>query len=489
MLERTGDKDELAALLSRQIDAAKDRGDAPSIASLALRLGQLLEQRDRSEARSVYYTGLDWDPASRPLLDALLGLLDGDDDATERADVTERRLAVEQGPNAEAMALALWQTRMDMGDETAAERALETRIPRVSVERDAARAARGALPGPQRLGEARRTACPRRERAPGPRGTPHAAARGSEPLANRARRSALRGEGARARAGDARRTIRRSSTSTSTPWSRPAIRPPRPRRWVSRSSSRTQTRRAVPLCWGRARASARSMGEGDGAREDLEAAFALEPEPYASALGARLEVACEAASDAASVRDLRLRQAHVLPYAGESERARTILAELVKQDPKDREALETLANLEVALERWDAASATLRRLVGVVEGDAAIDAALRLADACERAGRPGDARGALERARAASPRHAGIDRTAREDSTSSPARGASWPTWRCRTPRRAAMWPSGSRDSSARAAFSSSTPANRRRPSTRSTRRALFAPPIRTASASSRTRC
>ena len=103
--------------------------------------------------------------------------------------------------------------------------------------------------------------------------------------------------------------------------------------------------------------------------------------------------------------------------ASRSERA-TILAELVKQDPKDREALETLANLEVALERWDAASATLRRLVGIVEGDAAVDAALRLADACERAGRPGDARGALERARLASPQHADRDARASRGSTS-----------------------------------------------------------------------
>ena len=65
ILERTGKSDELAALLSRQIDSAKDRGDAASIASLALRLGRLLEQRDRAEARNVYYTGLDWEAGSQ----------------------------------------------------------------------------------------------------------------------------------------------------------------------------------------------------------------------------------------------------------------------------------------------------------------------------------------------------------------------------------------------------------------------------------------
>ena len=152
-------------------------------------------------------------------------------------------------------------------------------------------------------------------------------------------------------------------------------------------------------------------GDGEGALQDLEGAFSLEPEAHATAFNERLESAREAAAeagDAATVRAMRLRQAHVLPFAGDSERARAILGDLIKQDPKDREALETLANLEVALERWDAASATLRRLVGIEEGDGAVDAALRLADACERAGRPSDARGALERARLVAPQNRAV---------------------------------------------------------------------------------
>jgi tetratricopeptide (TPR) repeat protein len=80
-----------------------------------------------------------------------------------------------------------------------------------------------------------------------------------------------------------------------------------------------------------------------------------------------------------------------------------VLGELVRQDPKDRAALRTLASLEVALERWDLASAALRRLVGIEEGEAVIDTALSLADACERAGRIADARGGLERARMVAP--------------------------------------------------------------------------------------
>src|SRR5207248_2911974 len=80
-----------------------------------------------------------------------------------------------------------------------------------------------------------------------------------------------------------------------------------------------------------------------------------------------------------------------------------VLVDLLKHDAKDRDALRGLARLEESAERWDAASATYRRLVALEEGAAVVETALRLADACERAGRLGDARGGLERARIAAP--------------------------------------------------------------------------------------
>jgi golgin subfamily B member 1 len=410
VLERTGESDELAGLLSRQIDSAKDRGDAASVASLASRLGHLLEQRDRVEARAVYYTGLDWQPANGSLLDALLRLLDGEEDAAERADVMERRLAVEQGPNAESMAFALAQARTDLGDEGAAERALELgyRAHPVSqalrdrleaVYRSRAEWAKlaelcvldaSARANPEeRVERFREAATLWRNELNDPRAAANALALAravtpDDPTLLYEHVNAL------VDAGDPSAATEQLGAA------------------IERPAEETGVRAALLG----ARSSIRAtMGESDGALEDLEAAFALEPEPYAEALGRRLEEACAAASAASEVelvRNLRLRQAHVLAFAGDSERARAILAELVKQDPRDREALETLANLEVALERWDAASATLRRLVGIEEGEAAVEAALRLADACERAGRPGDARGALERARLVAPQHPAV---------------------------------------------------------------------------------
>jgi tetratricopeptide (TPR) repeat protein len=87
-----------------------------------------------------------------------------------------------------------------------------------------------------------------------------------------------------------------------------------------------------------------------------------------------------------------------------------MLGDLLRHDPKDRQALRTLAILEGALERWEASSAAWRRLVGLEEGEAAIEAAIALAEACEQAGRPGDARGVLERACLGNPH----DRTVRD---------------------------------------------------------------------------
>ena len=77
------------------------------------------------QARNVYYTGLDWEPKNRELLDALVSLLADGDDAAERADVLERRLALEQGPAAESMANELAHIRDELGDPQGAQRAIE----------------------------------------------------------------------------------------------------------------------------------------------------------------------------------------------------------------------------------------------------------------------------------------------------------------------------------------------------------------------------
>jgi len=411
ILERTGDREGLVELLGRQIDAAKDRSDASAVASLALRLGALLETTDRVEARNVYYAGLDWEPNSMGLLDALLRMLEGDEDAAERADVLERRLAMEVGPAAEEMALALRAARVELGDPAGAQRALDLGFracPASSALRglleDAYRGGSdweklaelyvldaGARVDPgERLSRLKEAAALWRTEL---HDLPNAAsvlrlARDVAPDDSSLLREHVE---VLVEADDRASAIEEVSAA------------------LDRLAADDAARAPVLAMRASLRA---SDGDAQGALEDLEAAFAIDRERYAGALAAALGSAREAAgsADPRRARDLRIREARVLPYAGEADAARAILGELVRHNPKDREALGTLASLETALGRWDAAGAALGRLIGLEEGDAAVAVALRLADVCEKAGRPGDARAALERARTFAP----ADRALRE---------------------------------------------------------------------------
>jgi tetratricopeptide (TPR) repeat protein len=406
ILERTGELDELAALLSRQIEAAKDRGDAPAIASLALRLGHLLEEQDRVEARNVYYTGLDWEPKSRELLDALSNLLAGGDDAAERADVLERRLGLEHGPTAETMANELARIRDELGDPQGAQRALEiafrahpastelrTRLASAFREQRQWRklADLCVLDATARVDVGERVALLREAAAL--RRTELGDARGAAEALRLARQAVPEDTSVLidlvdmwVDAGDPAAAVTELTAAID-------------------ATAKDAPERAAMLA---TRAGVRGRaGDESGALEDMEAAFAADRPAYAAGLAGRLRAsraAAEHRGDAAAARVLRLREAQVLPYAGDVEGARAILVDLVKTDAKDRSALRTLAGLEAALERWDATSAALRRLIALEEEpDVVVDTALRLADACERAERPLDARSALERARKLAP--------------------------------------------------------------------------------------
>jgi tetratricopeptide (TPR) repeat protein len=400
ILDRAGTHDELAALLARQIEVAKDRGDPASIVSLSLRLGELSERTDGMEARNVYYTGLDWDPRSRALLDALLRLLEKLNQPGERMEILERRLELEQGSGAEPMALELWAARTEAGDERAAELALAVGyrlFPRSTMLRDRLEdlyRQRNDLPNlaelfetdagaredvSERVSRLREAAAVwwtelrQARRAAGALGL----ARGSAPND----RTLLRDHvDMLVEAGDHASALRELDRAIETPEFDGS---------VDASS------------WLALRAAVRgASGDEAGALVDFEASFSIDPEVHAENLAAALERArstAERDGDLVTVRAIQLRRAHVLPFAGDAEGARALLEALLTLDSGDREALRTLASLESALERWEPASAAWARLVDLEKEDAAVDAALSFAEACDRAGRPGDARGILER--------------------------------------------------------------------------------------------
>jgi tetratricopeptide (TPR) repeat protein len=413
ILERSGARSELTDLLATQIDAAKDRSDASSVVSLSLRLGALLGPEERMQARNIYYTALEWEPKSVELLDSLAALLDVDTDAAERADVLERRLSIETGAAAESMALALHRIRMGLGDDAAAERALELgyrghpasdelrdRLESLFRSRSEWRklAELYELDASARVNPAESILRLKKAVAIWAKDVndPDNAARALR-LARDAAESDGDGTGADAiallrehidmlmEAGQLAAALAELSAA------------------IDRLAADHPIRGALLA----ARANVLSAsGNESRALEDLEAAFATDPATYAPTLAAQLERAGTAAAregDVATARDHRLRRAQVLPHAGDPDSARGILSEMLKQDPKDSPALRALATLEERLERWEAASAALKRLVGLEGPERTVETALRLADACEHAGRPGDARGALERARAHAP--------------------------------------------------------------------------------------
>jgi tetratricopeptide (TPR) repeat protein len=147
-----------------------------------------------------------------------------------------------------------------------------------------------------------------------------------------------------------------------------------------------------------------ALGHDQAALLDLEQAYEKSGGGYAEALiGALTKAAATwgalGTPDArAGQRGLRLRLAAVLAQAGEVDRAREELQDLTRGDGRDRTALHALALLEESSGNWDAASAIYRKLVALEDGEGLVDTALRLADACERGERLGDAREALERA-------------------------------------------------------------------------------------------
>jgi tetratricopeptide (TPR) repeat protein len=413
ILERLGREDELVEILGRQLDGAKDRSDASSVASLSRRLGGLLENRDPMEAKNVYYAGLDWEPQNRELLEALVRLHSQGGEPSDRADVMERLLALEHGPNAEKLALELAQIRADAWDEEGTLRALELGFKGhpVSAEmRDRLEAAyrdKSAWPklaelavidarGREDVDDKIARFCEAASIYANELHDPAAAAK----VLREAREAApddqvLLGElvatltaaGDFGAAGD--------ELSKAIDALGDANHPALPSLLAQRANMRAK------------------IGDDAGALDDMELAYTAGGASYVRDLGSYLESTAAKAAAAGDIprwRTLRLRLAEVLPIAGDADGSRTILADLLRHEPKDRDALRALAFLEETQEHWDGASAAYRRLVGLEEGEDVVDTALRLADACERAGRLGDARGGLERARAAAPGNAALRR-------------------------------------------------------------------------------
>lgn len=361
LYERTGRQDELVGLLVTELDVAKDRQDVGRIVQVSLRLGRLLEQSERPEdALDIYRAALDWDASNRDLLASVLAIVEKGDDSFVTAEAIEGLLGVEKGEAAAALAEHLLALRREQGDSAGEERALSLAF--------------NADPTNAELRE-------ELVRRAGERGDAAA-------LAAVLSRSVEAGETdpelvgrlieAHQAAGEQERALALLETLLE----------------QQGASAALYERRAALLS---------ELGREDEALEDLERAYAAS----GSVPGALLEALEHAVARAEPPRDreLTLRWVEVLEQAGDVAGARGRLDELTKENPDDRDALHRLAELEERTENWTGAVNAYRRLIAAEQGDGLVDAALKLADACERAERAGDARGGLERALQAAPDH------------------------------------------------------------------------------------
>ncbi len=397
LLGKLGQRDELADLLQQQVDRASQRGDKEAGVQFTLRLGAQIAETRREAALSAYRDLLEWVPDEARVLEALVRLLSPEDDAKERADALERLLELnlaaaagnqEVAPHAVELALELSRARESLDDLVGRERALElahqlspahAQVP-VELERlaDALEAQAVELSDPDASVEMLQKAAAiywnRLDNTDAAAKILHAAQE------RQPDNTALIGKLVRCliesgRAADAIET-------------------------VTAALERHQEEGSHRIRLLRLRVTIRATsGDYTSAVEDLEEALRLGAEGLEEELKEALEQAKEAAArarDHETERSMTLRLAEVLRRLGSEEEAQEEIAAWVGSNPADKEAINILLQADLSKQRWDDAAESYTRLLKLEEGDARIDAALGLADAYAKAGKPESARRPLE---------------------------------------------------------------------------------------------
>ena len=389
VLEKGGNDDALADFLSQRFEEAKERKSPGTLADVALRLGALLERLGTGDALSIYREALLLAPDSRELLRAVVVALDPDEASSERAVLMERLLSVEEPDRGAPLALelsALWER---LGDADRALGALELghrQSPgdaeiRSRIEtafRDGERWDRLAemlIADAEGASEARPAAALGwlREAAELYRDKLNKVARAVEVL-GRAQQLApddldlvLELAGCMAAARDVPAAITLLSAQL--------------------ERDMTQDGRVEVLL--RRSELALALDREADSLADLDAAHEIDGERAGPLLRDALERQRERAQgrdDLEGERAATMRLARLLIEAGHEVHARDMLVHWVERAAGDREALRLVLEMDSAAERWDGVAAVCARLVSLEEGQAQIDAAVKLAESAEKAG-------------------------------------------------------------------------------------------------------
>lgn len=148
------------------------------------------------------------------------------------------------------------------------------------------------------------------------------------------------------------------------------------------------------------------LGKEEPAMRDLEEAYEIDPDrirpQLIEALDRQRGLAAQS-GDFATEREVVMRLSKLLTAAGDGERTRALLMGWVERQPQDRDPLYSLLEMDKAAGNWSGVLDVCARLVTLETGEAQVRAALDLADAAEKAERPGEALQALEIAHQAQP--------------------------------------------------------------------------------------
>lgn len=398
LFEKGGRVEDLARLLERQLDMACERRNAEAGVKLTLRLGEMLGQERREEAKATYRALLEWVPDSPRVLEALLALLDVDADAQERADLLERlvehhaRNVLDEpgtvGPGME-LALALVRARDQQGDPAGMERALEHAF-RINPRH------------PEILAELRRLAERLVEEAFRIEQKDDAV----ELLQKAASIHWTRLDDMAAAAGILREahSMQPNNVGLVSKLVRCLVETGKVSAAIDTVTETLERHPAgdeqrVRLL--RLRANVRSTaGQHATTVEDLEEAISLGADGLGQELCdalRRAQAAAVSAGDLALSRSFTMRFAKALrTHLGEDDEARTVISSWVTANPLDHDAIRLLLDLDIAAGRWEEVAHGYSRLVKLEEGEAQTEAALALADAYEKTGTPEAARGTLE---------------------------------------------------------------------------------------------
>lgn len=125
--------DELKELVEDLFNRARERGDGKLSAKFGMELAQLVADEDRDRAMDVLASGLSVAHKNKTYLQYYLSLYSGEDNQSERSDVMEYLLALQSGQQAMDLAFELYALRDELGDDFGAGRALEIGV-RVAPE-------------------------------------------------------------------------------------------------------------------------------------------------------------------------------------------------------------------------------------------------------------------------------------------------------------------------------------------------------------------